>query len=394
MFRPEPQAPRFAAFLLVLSLLCLSAAAAAQDSAPRKYALLIGIDNYIGGGIEGISPLKYAVKDAESLEDVLESRGWDAVAVVKEDATRRRIIRELYQLALKTRPLDRVLIYFAGHGVRDPFSRDHTYWLTYESSLASLAADGIRLNHILEYVMDIPAQEKIVILDHCYGGDIVRAQTGPGDARDGPVGEPSVAEPRDLFPSDFNTIEQQTQDRLVILGAARGPAYEHDDWGHGMFTKAILDVLEDPSADQSDPRDGKISLNEFWSQVSQKVSQMASDKNLEQRPFGSKISVEQLSWVLFDAAVDAGTEADELRWALTQLDLAASLDFQVKLACQDVINLWQSREQQRLNQDPKYLQVIRELRFIRDTGPSNQAEAKKQSLEDKVRALGLVGGSP
>ncbi len=392
-------------------LLCLApASAVAQDPTPKKYALLIGIDKYLGADLQGVPELSYAVKDAKSLQEVLEKRGWETVPVVKGEATRQRIVRELYDLAVITEPHDKVLIYFAGHGVRDAMNGDHTYWLTYQASIATLVAEGIRLNHILEYVRDIRAREKIVLLDHCYSGDIKRVpEAVPAALPAAPPAAGEAAAPsevtrlvpgrpeldtdptsRALLPPDLENLEQQSEDRMVVLGAARGPAYEHPDWGHGMFTKAILDVLADPQADSMSPKDGKISLDEFWRQVSGKVQSMADEKGLQQKPFGTQIKADQLDWALFDAAEDAGGETSRLRDVLTELDLVAMLDFQVKMACHELLGTWEQREQGGLDQDPKHLRVVNELRAIRDSGTSSQADAKKQSLEALVRALGLV----
>ena len=106
------------------------------------------------------------------MKAALQERGWHTRGILKEDVKRERIVRELYDLALKAKLHDKVLIYFAGHGVRDPVSGGHTYWLTYDAEIGSLVAKGIRLNHIMEYVKEIPAREKFVLLDHCYSGDV------------------------------------------------------------------------------------------------------------------------------------------------------------------------------------------------------------------------------
>ena len=381
----------------VLALLpFLTSSTILAQGAPQKYALLIGINEYLNGGIQGVSKLSYAVKDAQTLEEKLKERGWITKSVLEGSADRERIVRELYDLALKAKLHDKVLVYFAGHGVRDPITGDHTYWLTYKASLATLVAEGIRLNHILEYVRDIPARQKIVLLDHCYSGDVKLVDAGPtavpGD------GSRSSARPeldteaaaRALFPPDIASLDNKEEDLLVVLGAARGPAYEHPDWGHGMLTKAVLDVLEDPDVDTSNPKDGKISLSEFLIAVKARVSTLASEKNLLQNPFSTKADIDQLSLALFDALVDAGSEAAELSAALSDLDMAAPLPTIVKWEVLDVIAIWSERQRDALDQSQDHLRVIGELRALRDHGVSDRPERKRQSLIDLLVRLELV----
>lgn len=382
-----------AALLLWCSLATITDA---QPLNPEKYALLIGIDEYLLGGIQGVNPLQFAVKDAKALEQALKARGWRTSAVVAGEATRERIVRELYGLALKAKLHDKVLVYFAGHGVRDPISSGSTYWLTYDAEISSLVAKGIRLNHIMEHVREIPATQKIILLDHCYSGDI-ELVAAPGPAADGDRRLAVAATElntehvsRALYPPDIEDLRRHSEDRMVVLGAARGPAYEHPDWGHGMFTKAILDVLGDASADSSSPKDGKISLTEFWTQVSSRMQSLASSKQLQQSPFGTEIKLEQMEWALFDAAQDAGSEAAELSAALSDLDMLVPLPTVVKWEVLDVVATWSDRQRDGLDQSPKHLRIIEELRALRDHGVSDRPERKRTSLIELLVRLEIV----
>lgn len=359
----------------------------------KKYALLIGINEYVSPSLI-TKKLRFANADAQSMKKVLEDRGWDARVVVDEAATRKRIVRELYNLSLRAKPADKVLIYFAGHGVRDPRGLGHTYWVAYDAGVENLVSDALRLNHIFEYVNDISAQEKIVLLDHCYSGDY---DSGMGGDDDGGVsrsadGMPLVTEnERDLFPVEMEAIQQISEDRMVILAAARGPAYEADEWGHGMFTKAILDALEDPDADTTN--DGNLSLDELWKHLSISVSTMAADKNLEQKPLSSKITMQQLNWAVFEAGVvDFSAEVDVLKRVISDLEMAAmnNFDIRIKLACTDALNEWKDNAKAGLSQDSRVLQIVQALKSIRSSGVTIDSQAKKQGLEDLVRDLGLV----
>jgi len=373
---------------VVLTLVGMTLPALAQEQ--NKYALLIGIDEYTSSSLIK-KELNFAAADAKSMEESLTKRGWKAKPLLNAEASRRRIIRELHLLSLKAGPSDKVLIYFAGHGVRDGRGKGTTYWVTTDASVENLVADGIRLNHILEYVNEIGAQEKMLILDHCYSGDF---ESAPGDDGDGARDAEGMAEvtinERDLYPEEIEQLENQTQPRLVIIAAARGPAYEDPAWGHGMFTKAMLDVLNDPGSDD-DPVDDKISLKELWEYLNDAIAEMASQRNLEQRPL-SNASINQLEWQLFDAPVeDVSEEADELRNLLMNIELVAggSLDFDIKKACIDGINEWELSTEGGFEPDPVSLEIVRILKSIKDQGVSTES---MQVLVDKVNEVRLAGG--
>lgn len=354
----------------------------------KKYALLIGINIYTSTSLIK-KELKFAKADALGLEEVLESRGWDTVAVVDEAADRRRIIRELHKLALKAGPSDKVLIYFAGHGVRDPRGKGTTYWVPTDATVENLVADGIRLNHILEYVNEIGAQEKIVILDHCYSGDFDTAiNVVNDDSRDG-IGISSVTvNERDLFPEEIKRLETYSEPRLVILAAARGPAYEDDDWEHGMFTKAILDTLANPQSDTS-PGDGKISLGELWTALNVAIEAMAAQKNVEQKALSNAL-ITQMNWQLFDAAVENfEEEAQELTTLLAHLLMEAHLEPAVVQVYRDVIANMEADVAGGVEPTETTLKLIQVLRSARDLGVS---QGSAQVLKQEVVQLGLVEG--
>jgi uncharacterized caspase-like protein len=376
--------------ILLLVLLGITSPGPSQEL--NKYALLIGIDEYTSSSLIK-KELKFAAADAKGMEESLTRRGWKAKPLLNAEASRRRIIRELHLLSLKAGPSDKVLIYFAGHGVRDGRGKGTTYWVTTDASVENLVADGIRLNHILEYVNEIGAQEKMLILDHCYSGDFESSPGGEGDgARDAEAMAEVTVNERDLYPEEIEQLQNQPQPRLVIIAAARGPAYEDPTWGHGMFTKAMLDVLNDPESD-NDPVDDKISLGELWEYLNDAMADMASQRSLEQRPLSNAL-INQLEWQLFDAPVeDVSEEANELRNLLTNIELVAesSLDFKVKKPCLDAINDWEASTEDGVEPDDISLKIVRILRSIKDRGLEKES---MQRLVGEVNKVRQAGGGP
>jgi uncharacterized caspase-like protein len=65
---------------------------------------------------------------------------------------------------------------------------------------------------------------------------------------------------------------------VVILAASTGGevSLEHPDWGHGAFTKALLEGLEQGQADYS--KDGMIHLRELDLYVAERVAALTDNK--------------------------------------------------------------------------------------------------------------------
>lgn len=90
----------------------------------RSIAIVIGIDQYR----DGIPALRTAANDARRLGTLLASEhGYDVISLLDGDATQERITRLLTkELPARVGNGDRVLFYFAGHGVHATATRDRT----------------------------------------------------------------------------------------------------------------------------------------------------------------------------------------------------------------------------------------------------------------------------
>ena len=98
-----------------------------EDKTGRQFALLIGNNNY-----KDWDPLKTAIRDVERLRDVLLKRyGYkNKDVILVRDATRGGILGGLDGLRRRSGPDDKVLVYYAGHGVYD--EGNDGYWVPVE----------------------------------------------------------------------------------------------------------------------------------------------------------------------------------------------------------------------------------------------------------------------
>lgn len=392
------QRPRRLLALFVFVVL-VSAHSAAQDSAPVNRALLFGVNRY-ADEIAGVPALEYAVPDAKELRDLLKDRNWDARGFFDEDVTRRRIVEELTRLALEAKQVDSVLIFFAGHGVREKTGREHTYWLTYPSKISSLAVEGIRLSHLLEYIQDIPADKKILLLDHCNSGDVERiGGSGAGSARAG-AGTVTLAAAagRNLAPKEEirGSLSDKGPGGLVIIGSARDSAYEFDAIGHGLFTYGLLKALNSPDTDTN--HDGKLSLSELWTQsqneMNAAIKKVPEAANLRQDPVEILSGSGLMSWQLVDAPLDPTVDAAGLRAVLSRLEQEAGLDGIALAASLEAVRSWEKRLSQGGRPTGENRAVVDKLKTIRDLGSAASWEVKREMLEMELIQQGLIANVP
>ena len=133
----------------------------------RQFALLIGNNNYVEW-----DPLKTAIRDVERLRDVLLKRyGFrnNDIHIVR-DATRVQILSGLDRLRKDSGADDKVLVYYAGHGVYD--EGNDGYWVPVEGKLSN-NYDHISNADILNRLGSIEARHKLLISDSCFSGNLL-----------------------------------------------------------------------------------------------------------------------------------------------------------------------------------------------------------------------------
>ena len=227
---------------------------------PNLYAVMIGVSDYKGDRLD----LRFASKDASDLASVIKTAaskllnndGNEHVFVYRiiTDANRYRmpekfaIKKTLEEIAAKATPNDIVLIFFAGHGVMHPGTRQF-YFLTSEASEidseADLSYSGISTAELTEWIKpsSLKAQKRILIFDACNSGQVIRDLLRVGEKDQG-----YVAARNDDKAQQLKLIEK-LNDRagFTILSASASDqsAYEIGDYAQGLLTYALLKSLRD-----------------------------------------------------------------------------------------------------------------------------------------------------
>lgn len=184
-----------AQILLLTFMLCLSITTAAGA---ENHALLIGIGTYRQRTLEG-PPFDVAAL-ARMLRANYGFARENIRTLVNQEAVKSRILHEIQLLAHRTRPGDRVFIYFSGHGTS---RRDELMALPLPHDTGALVpadfngSPGQSVDQLLDQLIigkrDLRPtlrqldrdREILMVFDTCFSGNTVRAAAAPGQADSG-----------------------------------------------------------------------------------------------------------------------------------------------------------------------------------------------------------------
>jgi uncharacterized caspase-like protein len=395
--------------LIVTALLVVVASAGPlmAQSSPRKYALLIGLNSYLRSMT--VPPLRYAEADVDGLKTSLANLGYDVRVIRSDEATRARIIAELYRLTADVRDTDDFLLYYAGHGVRNRLPSRKTFWLTYDADLENLDVSSIRLEHLLDYVQEIRAKHTLILLDHCFSGDIVLkpfeapavggAATPPAPAAGAPgaaatSGNRSPISTVDLERGAFpvGEIKKQLEPRSageVIITAARAGAIESATLSHGVFTTALLQALGTREADTNG--DARLSIKEMETFVKTRTAdlgrQMAGvEQDVDVRDDGVNLD----SWIVADnlpiaEAAEAVQKLTAYHSTLDTWEQKGLITNNTKLRCLQWLLEWKAAIEAKRTQSESERARVTRVRQLLD-GPAGLEMARADDLSSYVSA--------
>lgn len=226
------------------------------------YVLAVGVSGYQNAGAN-LSNLKYADRDArqfaEAVRQHTDGRLYNTVetsVLTNEQATRDGILDGLEWLADNVQQGDVVMFFCSGHGFLD--DRENFYLGSFEANPQRLRSSAVSWREVVRTLHeDLPACRRLVFLDACHADGIAAGAQNP-------LQELAAPELGTVFYASC-TLQQQS--------------FENDDWQHGAFTRAILDLLGDRAADVSPQTgDGLVSTVEMALGVTDRVSAMTGDR--------------------------------------------------------------------------------------------------------------------
>lgn len=229
-----------------------------SDIYRRSHAVVIGIDEYTD-----MRKLTGAVRDASAMEKMLTEHGFDVIRLIDDEATRDRIMEVLTsELPKRVGPDDRVLIYFAGHGVSDGDGPQAMgYLMPVDADGTSPSIKGIDMDQLQRiFSRKYESKHLLYVADACYSGLAISTRSA-------------------VVPDDSPAYIRAVSEGRVRVSLTAGKSGEQaNEWeGHGVFTLNLLSALRGAADGNAD---GYITSSELESYVTEHVTNLVETKGL------------------------------------------------------------------------------------------------------------------
>ena len=233
----------------------------AEAGAPmrRLYVLAIGVSRYKDPRLT----LDFAAADAGDVAAAFKAQegGIYREVIIKvlrdEEATLHNVQRDLEWIARETSGEDVALVFMAGHGTSEG---QKYYFLPTDVDIAHLKETAQSQDAIRRRLVEIRGKA-LFFFDTCQSGSVMG----------GPLlGQPDI----NGVVNDFTSAENG----IVVFAASEGKevAYEEKSWGHGAFTKALLEALSGKADIFGNRQEITVAGLEFW--ISYRVKQLTEDR--------------------------------------------------------------------------------------------------------------------
>lgn len=196
---------------------------------PKLYYLGIGVAQHPQ------MPLKYPVKDVKGLETVLKQQQGKAYrrvitkTLTNQEATRSNIINTITTFFKPVKRGDIAILFISGHGMNTDLGY---HFLTSDANPDKLESTGASWK-IFNAINKLKAHV-LLLADTCHAGNIVGNSDWQARAK--------------VDPSQF--LREANLHNVIVLASSSGAGVSQEDpsWGHGAFTKALIEGLAGKAA--------------------------------------------------------------------------------------------------------------------------------------------------
>ncbi|MBN1446994.1 MAG: caspase family protein [Bacteroidetes bacterium] len=191
---------------------------------PSLYVLAVGSDSYA----PAFPNLQFATVDAQAIADeFVRQEGGMYTRVYTKTLTDRQATRENIFQALREFPdidaQDMLLLFFSGHGVRDRDRNGRTryYYVPAGVTKSTLSTHAMAWDDFSREIRRLKAGRVILLLDACHSGDV------------------------SIGASNEKVASSLAGEVGIVFTSSSGNEFSYEDrsWGHGAFTRALLDGL-------------------------------------------------------------------------------------------------------------------------------------------------------
>ena len=194
---------------------------------PDLYLLSIGVSKYE----QSQYSLDYAHKDAEGIASVLDRQAGKLYrkihkrVLIDHKATQNDILDGLDWILKESTQKDLSVIFVAGHGLKD--DRGNYYFLPYDGHPDKLRRTGVKWFDFQDVLSSLPSKV-IFLVDTCHSGDITGKRRGLEDM---------TSALRELVNAGSGVV-------VMTASTGKESSQERPGWGHGAFTKALIEGLD------------------------------------------------------------------------------------------------------------------------------------------------------
>jgi uncharacterized caspase-like protein len=229
---------------------------------PDLYVLSVGVSDYEAEGLD----LNYADNDARSIAEAFTSQRGGLFREVHQKvltdskATRGDVLDGFDWVERGVTQHDLAVVFLAGHGVND--DRGDYWFLPHDADPDRLRRSAVNWRDLTALLENMPGKT-LLLVDTCKAGNAT------GTRRYRAMSNRSV--------TDALKQLRQAEAGVVVMSSSTGKelSQEADEWGHGAFTKAILEGLNGP-ADMN--RDNAITFKELDLYVSREVKKLTNGR--------------------------------------------------------------------------------------------------------------------
>lgn len=225
--------------------------------APRRVALLIGVDGYTDPALQSLS---YAGKDAQDLAAVFrdpKAGGYDEVYVVPPgQTTREGILQSISRVTADLQRDDTFLLYLSGHGTLelDPIDGTRLVFLPADAQLERARDTGISVAWIENTMSRLDPRRRVLIMDTCHNG---RSKSG--------LSAQTAARLKSLKgdpPPPSSVADVSESEARLFAAEYYQPAMEDPTLQNGVYTHFLIESLTSHRDEADLNRDGLVDVIE------------------------------------------------------------------------------------------------------------------------------------
>ena len=233
----------------------------ATAAQPELHLLTVAVNAYRDGDLR----LKYALPDADALEEQAQAKGKGLFGKVHihtlrdGDVTKDGLTQAFSRIGAKMKREDVFLLFVAGHGITD--EKEGTYYFLPAdfryTGEGEVQKQGVSMTDFRNMLANVQAMKSLILLDTCNSGSFAEAITSRG-----------------LTEKTAITKLSRAVGRATIVASSRNQAALEGYNGHGAFTWTILEGMKGRAADQG----GKITINTLATFIEEELPKLTYNK--------------------------------------------------------------------------------------------------------------------